>query len=342
MAGTERSAPHALDPLADLEREPWAFDFFQAMRRLECAYPSRPRIGTAKRPTDDPIRIGQQPSLAFAPSAIASYAPGAEGRPPRLAVTFLGLLGPNGPLPLHLTEYARNRARLYGDPSLARFLDVFHHRMLGLFYRAWAQAQPAVHLDRPDSDRFSVWLGSTFGQGSPASRDRDGIPDGVKRRYAGRLACQARPAEGLEAVIAEFFELGASIEPYHGIWLDIPEGSRWELGAPGDRGVLGESISIGARAWDRQQSFRITMGPLGLSDYERLLPGGEALSRLADLVRNYAGDELDFDVNLVLAAEAVPPFRLGGPTRLGLTTWLVRGASQSDCADLVVRPVRAD
>jgi type VI secretion system protein ImpH len=341
MAGPERNAAHVVDPLADLEREPWAFDFFQAMRRLECAYPSRPRIGTAKRPADDPIRLGQEPSMAFAPSAIASYSPSSEGRSPRLSVFFLGLLGPNGPMPLHLTEYARNRTRLYGDRSLARFLDVFHHRMLGLFYRAWAQAQPAVHLDRPGTDRFSVWLGSTFGQGTASSRGRDEIPDFAKLHFAGRLAAQTRPAEGLEAMIAEFFGVGVAIEPFRGTWLDIPEEARWDLGAAGDRGVLGESISLGARAWDRQQSFRITMGPLSFSDYERLLPGGESLTRLAALVRNYSGDELDWDVNLILARDAVPPFRLGGPTRLGLTTWIMAGASQRDCADLVVRPARA-
>lgn len=341
MAGPERIAPHALDPLSDLEREPWAFDFFQAMRRLECAYPSRPRIGTAKRPSDDPIRLGQEPSMAFAPSAIASYRPDPAGGPPRLSVFFLGLLGPNGPLPLHLTEYARNRARLHGDASLWRFLDVFHHRMLGLFYRAWAQSRPAVHLDRPGSDRFSVWLGSTFGLGTSSSRDRDAIPDFAKLHFAGRLACQSRPAEGLEAMIAEFFGVDAAIEPFRGTWLDIPPEARWELGAAGDRGRLGESISLGARAWDRQQCFRVTMGPLALAEYERLLPGGEALPRLADLVRNYAGDELDWDVNLVLARDAVPPFRLGGPTRLGLTTWIMGGAARHDCADLVVRPARA-
>src|SRR6478609_2460492 len=73
---------------------------------------------------------------------------------PRLYVTFGGMFGPQGPLPLHLTEYARDRIINSADPTFARFLDIFHHRMLSLVYRAWADAQPTVQFDRPESDRF--------------------------------------------------------------------------------------------------------------------------------------------------------------------------------------------
>jgi predicted component of type VI protein secretion system len=46
--------------------------------------------------------------MIFAPAELAAWWP-ASGRPARLLVYFFGLLGPNGPLPLHLTEYARER-----------------------------------------------------------------------------------------------------------------------------------------------------------------------------------------------------------------------------------------
>jgi type VI secretion system protein ImpH len=95
---------------------------------------------------------------------------------------------------------------------------------------------------------------------------------------------------------------------------------------------------MGARLWDRAQSFRLALGPLTLADYERFLPGGVALRRLKALVRNYLGDELDWDVNLILDKNAVPPFPLGGPAKLGTTTWLSGPVPTKDPADLVLRP----
>jgi type VI secretion system protein ImpH len=338
MAGTERAAPHPVNPLDALQREPWAFDFFQALRRLECAFPDKPRIGRSKRPSEDAIRLGQEASLAFAPSTIAGLRPGKDGAPPLLSVYFLGLLGPNGPMPLQFTEHVRRRVRVHGDSALARFLDLFHHRMLSLFYRAWSVSQPAVHFDRPSSDRFAVWLGSTFGHGTASFRGRDLVPDAAKLHFAGRLASQARPAEGLEAMLEEFLGVPAAVEPYRGAWLRIPENAKWRLGVDEDNGVLGDSTSLGFRTWDRQQTFRIALGPLSLDEYERFLPGGESFPRIADLVRNYIGDELDWDVNLILARREVPPMQLGGPTRLGLTTWLKGRDADRDPADLVVRP----
>jgi type VI secretion system protein ImpH len=127
-----------------LTEAPWDWDFFQALRRLECASPQRPRIGANQRGKDDVVRLGQEPSVIFAPATLSACHADGPGGLPRLSVLFLGLLGPNGPLPLHLTEYIRDRVRNEGDATPARFLDLFNNRMLALFYRACAQAQPTV------------------------------------------------------------------------------------------------------------------------------------------------------------------------------------------------------
>ena len=144
-------------------------------------------LGPARRPVDEPVRLGQDPDLSFAPAPLASFETGRDGRPPRLQVRLFGLLGPNGPLPLHLTEYARERLRHAGDPTLSRFLDLFHHRFLTLFYRAWAQAQPHVNRDRPDDDRFAAYIGSFFGMAPAAFRERDALPDLAKFFHVGAL-----------------------------------------------------------------------------------------------------------------------------------------------------------
>ena len=119
--------------LAPLAGEPRRFDFYAALRLIEAAYPDNPRFGRSQRAADDPVRLAQAVTLAFEPAMIEKLEWRGE-KPPRMEVNFLGLSGPNGPLPLHLTEYIRDRLRNSADPTLARFLDVFHHRMLSLFY----------------------------------------------------------------------------------------------------------------------------------------------------------------------------------------------------------------
>ena len=334
MASATGPTPDGLALTDALAREPYAFDFFQALRRLENLHRDKPRIGASLRPADDPVRLGQEPSMAFAPATLSGFHRQAGGRPPRLLSQFLGLLGPNGPLPLHLTEYARDRLRNADDPTFARFLDLFNHRMLALFYRAWAQTQPTVGFDRPAADPFAAYVGSLFGLGMPALRRRDAMPDLAKLHHAGHLACQTRHAPGLQAILADFFKLPVAIEEFVGHWLLLPRDYRWRLGESPATGTLGLSATVGSRVWDCQCKFRIRLGPVSLADYQRLLPGGDSLVRLIAVVRNYVGDALLWDLNLVLKQEEVPAIRLGESGRLGWTTWLTSRPLARDGDDL--------
>lgn len=328
------------DPLAEreallraLEAEPYRHDFYATLRRIECLFADRPRIGCAARPADEPLRLGQAVSMAFAPAAIAAFEPADGDRPPRLVQHFFGLLGPNGPLPLHLTGHARERL-MQGDATMARFLDVFHHRLLELFYRAWAQAQPTVSLDRPD-DRFADYVGSLIGIGDERLRRRDAAGDRVKLFHAGLLARQVRNADGLQALLASCFGLAVRIEPFVGHWMTLPASDRTRLGRR-ESARLGAGTVVGARVWDRQHKFRIHLGPLGLAQYEEFLPGGSALPRLLALVRQYLGRELDWDLRLWLVRAEVPPTRPGRFGRLGWTTWVGRPRTGHDAGDLLL------
>jgi type VI secretion system protein ImpH len=272
--------------------------------------------------------------LRFAPAELAALEPASGARPPRLLVYFQGLLGPNGPLPLHVTEYARDRQQNAKDQTLARFLDVFNHRMLSLLYRAWAQAQPAVSFDRPREDRFGTYLASMSGTGMPAFQERDAMPDLAKRHFAGHLSCQTRHSEGLRCILSALLGLPVRIDEWIGHWLVLPLDCRLRLGESPESGALGQTTTLGGQVWDLQTKFRVRIGPVGLADYLRLLPGGEALARVRAVVRNYAGDQLAWDLNLVLAETAVPRLQLGANCGLGWTTWLARGSLGRDGDDL--------
>jgi type VI secretion system protein ImpH len=323
------------------EKAPHRHDFFALLRAIECACADRLRLGQATRAVDEPIRIGQDPSLAFAPSTLAYAEPGKDGRPPRIGVYFLGVLGPNGPLPIHLTEYARDRLRNASDPTLVRFLDLFHHRILALFYRAWANAQPTVSRDRPDTDRFASYIGALLGIGSPAVQNRDGFHDNAKRFYAGRFAAQARNAEGLRAIVGDFFGMPTDLEEFVGEWTPLQEEERWRITRTAFAGQLGVSTILGARAWQRQTKFRLVFGPLKRDDFQSMLPGSARLKRLTALVRNYVGDALTWDVRLFLDKKVSQPFRLDRITRLGWTSWLGHCPEGEGREDLIFDPRQA-
>lgn len=326
-----------VDVARRIEEAGAGMDFYQALRLLENAYPARPRIGAALRPRDDAVRFGQDPSLGFEPGVLAGVRPASNGRPARLTVNFTGLLGPNGPLPLHLTEYARERMRNHRDATLVAFLDVFHHRMVSLFYRARASADPATSLDRPGSDRFGDYVGSLFGIGTPALRGRDEIGDFAKLHFAGLMANGRRPAAGLVAILRAYFRVPVELEQFVGHWMAIPPEGQTRMGTQDRGNRLGMSTVIGTRVWDRQHKFRLVIGPLSYADYQRLLPGGASLRRLVDWVNAYAGMALDWDLRLVLAREQVPRLALGGK-QLGWTTWLASGPAARDASDLLINP----
>lgn len=322
-----------------LEAQAARMDFFQVLRLLENARPDLPRIGTSLRPRDDAVRFGQDPALVFHPAALARFTRADGDAKARLAVNFFGLLGANGPLPLHITEYVRDRLRHGGDGTMLAFLDVFHHRMLALFYRARASAEPVISLDRHDGDRFSEFVGSLFGIGAPALRERDAIGDFAKLHFAGLLANKTRPAAGLVTILRAYFKLPFEVEQFVGHWMRIPAEVQSRIGAAEDGNRLGSSLMLGRSVWDVQNKFRIVIGPLDYADYLRFMPGGDSLARLLAWARLYAGLALDWDVRLVLKKDQRPPLRLGGATRMGWSTWLASGPPRRDLDQMVIHPV---
>ena len=382
------AGPDRLTHLERLTRTPETHHIFHALRVLEAAFAEAPRLGEARRPSEDRLRIGQAAEMAFPTSAIAALIPPApapapepaagdvagdadaatapevlpeapeapDDAPPaaqpagtwRLSNRVFGLFGPQGPLPLHLTEYARDRWRNHRDGAFIAFADMLTHRLASLFYRAWASALPAPSFDRAAGagrgpatrDPFAMRVAAVAGVMGPAFAGRDALPDLARLHFAGHFGQGARHGEGLMAIVAAFVRAPVRLQEFVGSWLDLDPGDTWRLGAPAG---LGRGSVLGGRVWSRSAKFRLRIGPLGLADFRRLLPGSPSLTRLDAAVRAYVGDTLDYDVNLVLAAAEVPRARLGagGDTRLGLTSWLgPRGAFADDAEELYLSPQR--
>ncbi|WP_226778942.1 type VI secretion system baseplate subunit TssG [Oceaniglobus trochenteri] len=337
MAPRERPGDDPLGHFQALLDDPTRHHIFHALRVIETAFPDAPRLGESRRPRQDRMRLGQEPSMAFARTTITSVTPPGGQGPGRLQNLFFGLFGPHGPLPPHLTEYARERQRNARDTTFVAFADMLTHRIMSLLYRAWTTGQPAADLDRGPRGRMARKVAALSGMQGDAFQNRDAMPDMAKRYFTGHLARGPRSAAGLGAMLAAFFRAPVRVQQFVGSWLALEPGDRWQLGAPAG---LGQATSIGDRVWSRSAKFRLHIGPLSAAEYQALLPGGDALARLTAIVRGYVGDALDWDVNLVLRAGDVPAASLGGTTRLGQTSWIGTRAPGRDADDLYLEPLR--
>jgi type VI secretion system protein ImpH len=279
------------------------------------------------------VRLRSSPALNFAPGSLAEVV-AIEGGRWQVDVRFLSLFGPNGALPLHLTEYAWDRLHNHRDPSLARFADIFHHRMLLYFYRAWAQANPAVSYDREEEDEFAQQLGSLGGYGFKSLNGRDHVPDNAKLFYTGLLARHVRSAECGAQILADYFGLAVKIEQMEPAWIDLPVEQRTRLATQGDASCLGVGTVAGARVPDCQSHYLVRIGPMPLERFQGFLPDSEGAKTLADWLRHYFGDAYSWRAQIVLQREEVPRPCIGINMLLGWQFWLGEYSLERDADDL--------
>jgi type VI secretion system protein ImpH len=346
--------------ISQLAEEPYRFDFFQAVRLLdrfaeETARSGdqepRPSIGHDGPANSEITRFSVYQSHSFPPGAVhqLTLKDTDESTSPltEMTVSFMGLTGPAGVLPHHLTSLIidRNRQR---DHSLQDYLDLFNHRMISLFYRAWEKYRFPLVYERahsgtsPDAtDAFTGALFSLLGMGASRIRGRLDVDDEALLYYGGHFAHSPRNVVSLEDLLQDYFELPVRIEQFHGQWLYLDRSAQSRMpdaGHPdGLNCSLGTDLIVGDRVWSVENMFRVQLGPLPRSAFDQFMPGSEALVRLAQLVRTYAGPEFDFDVQLILQREDVPRIQLGGDSRLGWNTWMTTEPPKHDAGDAVFR-----
>ena len=347
--------------LVRLRNAPWTFGFTVLMRRFGALYRQQPRIGLARRPQQEPFRLGQTAALSFAPREIAEVVladdslladalssaadlPGtlaqaasdAAGAPsprtaplstararggnnpalPTIRLYGLGMLGPNGPLPLHYTEWVRERTENANDSTLADFLDVFHHRYLTHIYRAWAQAQAAAGLDRADDETFSRYIAQLTGHDPLEIRDSV-LPSHARMAASTHLGREARNPDGLAQTLSRFFSVPVQLQEFVMHWIRIDTEDHTRLGTPRHSSMLGVGAMLGEVVADRQNKFRLVLGPLPLAQYLRFTPMGKDLPLLVEWVRGFIGYEFVWEVELRVSHQSAPPARLGDAERLG-------------------------
>lgn len=351
-----------------LFQEGFAFDFFQAVRILEQLDPARCPVGRGGPPRAEAVRFRSHVSLSFPPSSIFQVdRPSAIVPSPAMTVTFFGLMGANGALPRHYTELLLRIDREGKGAekyALRDWLDLFNHRLVSLFYRAWEKYRFYVPYTRgeyaaPEPDPFTRCLYSLIGLGVTPLRNRlrvvlpveeDGeirtrvlgqVDDLALVYYSGFLAHRLRCATSLETMLAGYFRLPLRVQQFQGQWLRLDAENQTQIGLANGR--LGFEVVAGERVWDVEGRIRIRLGPLSYTEFDSFIPdrtatpSHKAFYLLSHLVRLYVGPELDFDVQLVLKAPEVPECQLAGEScpRLGWNTWIRTQVLGHDADDAV-------
>lgn len=327
MAAESRPDHTPLAPeLAErLEKEAFVFRFFQAVRLLEQVSPQREPVGRFARPEHEAVRFTVNQSLAFPASEIQSLEM-REGKAPLMTVNFMGLTGPLGVLPIWYTNFIRERVKAR-DTTTPAFFDIFNHRMISLFFHAWEKYRFSISYERGAREGLTQCLADITGLGTDGLENRQNVPDDSLLFYAGLLSQKPRSAQNLAQILSDYFDVPVEIEQFIGAWYRLDPINLCHMD---ERPDFSEQVGLGAvvgdEMWDQHSRARIKIGPLTVEKYLEFLPNGTAHQPLKALTKFYSNGEVDFEAQLILRKDEVPPCSLGasGPDapQLGWVTWM--------------------
>jgi type VI secretion system protein ImpH len=323
----------------ELHDDACSFEFFQAVSLLQQLRDNKRPVGHFSSPEDEAVRFRVNQRLGFPASEIQQLDFREDG-PAEMLVNFMGLTGPQGVLPYVYSELILERQRAK-DRSLASFFDIFNHRAISLFYRAWQRAHFPVNYAAGPRDFFSQYLHDLLGLGTAGLRDRQAVEDEAMMHYVSLIAMQSRSAVALEQVLADYFEVPVEIQQFTGGWYTLDRSTQCAMNDKESMSSqVGSGAVVGDAVWDRQGRIRIRIGPIGMERYNEFLPGGSAHAALRAITKFYSNDCLDFEAQLVLDRNEVPAVELDlnakHPARLGWVSWAKTAPLGADPDDTIL------
>ncbi len=334
----EKRKPHS-SLKEHLFKDFFRFSFFRAVHLLEQLTPGTKPLGTATSPKEEAVRFSVKPGLVFPPSDMAGLSTGEEGGPSQMDIAFMGLVGPSGVLPHWYNELAIDRVR-EKDYALTSFFDIFHHRLLSLFYLGWKKYRLPENYLSGAKDTLSHHFLSLIGLGTPGLTHADGLSRESLIFCSGFLSGQVTSVAAIEATVEYFSGAPVRVEQFVERTIPLDPEDLTRIGTANSQ--LGVNAVCGSLIHENQTKFRVNLGPVGFSHFVRFLPGNDMLRPLFSLVRYMAGIEYEFDITVGLKREEVPPCTIGltgaASPRLGWTTWLKKpGVSHSHDPYIVFR-----
>lgn len=317
------------------------------MRLLERLFPERSAVGRDSLPAKEVVRFRSHPSLAFPASEIQSlieqFDAFSDEQKREMSINFMGLVSALTVLPTHYVELVVERAR-YRDTAFWSFADIFTHRAVSLFYRAWEKYRFPIAYERGReaknlSDDFTEFLFDFIGLGTRGMRGRLALPDESLLPFAGLISNKPVSVAAIEQTLSDYFGVPVKVEQFFGQWLALDDDSTTKLGKANSK--LGANTICGARVFDNQSKFRLKIGAIGFEKFKEFLPNGAAYAAICSLTRFVAGQEYDFDLQLILTAREVPSCILTTRARrrpmLGWSSYLKTQKFASDDEQVILQ-----
>lgn len=328
MAAEDGPTAQHLNFLNAIAPEAKRYGMFPAVRGVEARSPSLPRVGRARLPSQSAVDLAQVPALAFPAPTLESV----EFKRGRGIFNgyWLGLTGPMGALPIHLTEFAYYERRYAKKRPFGGWLDLLANRMLQFFYRAWADSQPAAQADRPDDDRFAHYIGKLSGATEGAG-DRALFPARARLHYAALFASK-RSAVAIEDALSHLLNQPVRVLEYQPRWRDIEPGDQTRLGR--DFATLGGDAMSGKRVLVASDAFRVVIRANSMTEFKALLPSGGRFAIAQEALDAFSPSHLEWDIMIEMAEKHATPVRLDGNGRLGWTGWVGPGKTDRIRADV--------
>jgi len=327
-----------------LQDEPYRFEFFQAVRLLERIRPERRPVGGSAMPNQEVVRFRSRIALDFPASEIHEFITSVDEKTDEersdMVVNFMGMVGVSGVLPQPYTDLVLDRIR-HRDTAMWSFLDIFTHRAVSMFYRAWRKYRFPVGYER-GNDEFTGYLFDLAGLGTKGLRGRMDLPDESLLPYVGLIAQQPHSCNALENVLSDYFGVTVKAKQFYGQWIELDPEDYTKLGKRNSK--LGESTVAGTRVWEQQSKFRVRAGPMDFEKFRAFLPNGSAYGPLRSIVKFMTGLEFDFDMQLLLQKQQVPgsilTTRAMRKPMLGWTTFLKTMPFAADDEQVVLQMKR--
>lgn len=308
--------------------EPFGFDFYRLMSLLEVRE-GQP-IGTSSSPGQESFRLGQEASLNFPSSSVASanYDPDEDRL--NILIRCLGMLGPNGALPTVMTEHVIRRARSKRDKTLYEFINMLQHRLFTLFYRAWALNRPSVDCTWGEASKFRNYIAALAGVHDVHAEHSCEIEPRASMYYCGIFGAYTANRDDLVAFLEDYFEVPFKLVECIGNWLVISKRDRACLGRVANTTTLGLNLVLGERIWNAHLRYRIHIGPVDHDDFLRFLPNHPSFYKLRDSLQKYVGSQYDCLLTMSLQAKSVPTVSLGKKSFLGWNSWMGKRRETTD------------